>query len=87
VLGAIKASAWVGIPFGALVGGALAAGPGLTAALLICGSVMLLVTLAPFVFPSWRGIDRPAEQVVRASPVDTPETRGQLSEERAISPP
>ena len=80
VLGAIKASAWVGIPFGALVGGALAQGPGLTTALLACGSAMLLATLAPFVFPSWRTVDRRGEQVVRASPANEPATHGQLLE-------
>lgn len=58
VLGAVKASAWVGIPFGSLVGGALAAAVGLTAALLLTGAAMLLMTLAPFVFPAWRGLDR-----------------------------
>ncbi|HKC27938.1 MAG TPA: MFS transporter [Jatrophihabitans sp.] len=58
VLGAIKASAWVGVPFGSLVGGALAQGPGLTAALLSCGSLMLLATFAPLVFPAWRGLER-----------------------------
>jgi MFS family permease len=80
VLGAIKASAWVGIPFGALVGGALAQGPGLTAALLVCGSAMLLATLAPFVFPSWRTVDRSPMHVVRASPADEPVTHGQVLE-------
>jgi MFS family permease len=58
VLGAVKASAWVGIPFGSLVGGALAQGPGLTAALVTCGSMMLLATFAPLVFPAWRGLER-----------------------------
>jgi MFS family permease len=58
VLGAIKAIAWLGIPLGSLFGGLLAQTTGLTAALVTSGSVMLLVTLAPFVFPSWRGLDR-----------------------------
>ncbi len=76
VLGAIKASAWVGIPFGALLGGALAGGPGLTAALLVCGSAMLLVTLAPLVLPVWRGLDRrpgrpPAAALVPAAARDS----------------
>ena len=59
VLGTIKASAWIGIPFGSLVGGGLAGSFGLTAALLICGSIMLLATLAPLIFPTWRTIERP----------------------------
>ncbi len=58
VLGAVKASAWVGIPFGSLFGGLLAESAGLTGALVTSGSLMLLITLAPFVFPSWRGLDR-----------------------------
>jgi MFS family permease len=79
VLGAIKASAWVGIPFGALVGGALAQGPGLTVALLACGSAMLLATGAPLVFPAWRELDR-REDVVRASPEYSPATHGRHRE-------
>jgi MFS family permease len=61
VLGSIKASAWVGIPFGALLGGAVAERAGLTTALLACGAAMLLATIAPFVFPAWRGLDRPKQ--------------------------
>jgi MFS family permease len=80
VLGAIKASAWVGIPFGALLGGTLAEGPGLTAALLVCGGAMVLATVAPFVFPSWHEVDRPPTHVVREPPAQTPATRGQLLE-------
>ena len=59
VLGAVKASAWVGIPFGSLAGGALTSALGLTPALLISGAAMLLTTLAPLLFPAWRGLDRP----------------------------
>jgi MFS family permease len=58
VLGTVKASAWVGIPFGSLVGGLLAQTIGLRGALLACGVVMLLATIPPFVFPAWRGLDR-----------------------------
>jgi MFS family permease len=57
VLGAIKASAWIGIPFGSLLGGALAAGTGLTTALLASGTAMLITTLTPLVFPAWRQLD------------------------------
>lgn len=60
VLGAIKASAWVGIPFGSLIGGGLTEQIGLSPALVACGSVMLLATFAPIVFPAWRGLERPA---------------------------
>jgi MFS family permease len=58
VLSAVKASAWIGLPFGSLLGGALAAGAGLTAGLVVTGGCLLLVTLAPFVFPAWRGMNR-----------------------------
>jgi MFS family permease len=58
VLGAIKASAWIGIPFGSLIAGALTEGPGLTAALVAAGAVMLLATAAPLVLPSWRDLER-----------------------------
>jgi MFS family permease len=58
VLGAFRASAWIGIPFGSLVGGALTEGIGLRSALLLTGTAMFVTTLAPFVFPSWRGMNR-----------------------------
>jgi MFS family permease len=58
VLGATKASAWIGVPFGSLVGGGLAQTVGLRAALVAGGVLMLLASLAPFVFPSWRGLER-----------------------------
>jgi MFS family permease len=58
VLGAVKACAWLGIPLGSLYGGFIAQAAGLTAALTISGVVMLIVTLGPFVFPAWRGLDR-----------------------------
>lgn len=58
VLGAIKASAWVGVPFGALLGGALTQATGLAWAVSLAGTLMLLVTAAPLVFPMWRQLDR-----------------------------
>ena len=60
VLGALGATAWAGIPVGALLGGAMVGGLGLRAALLVGGLAYLLTTLAPFVFPAWRGMDRAA---------------------------
>jgi MFS family permease len=66
VLGAIKGTAWLGIPFGSLFGGLLAQATGLTDALVTSGSLMLLVTLAPFVFPSWRGLDRQPQPAAAA---------------------
>jgi MFS family permease len=58
VLGTIRASAWVGVPFGALLGG-YAAALGTRPALLAFGCCYLLVTLAPLVFPAWRELRRP----------------------------
>jgi MFS family permease len=58
VLGALGATAWAGIPFGGLVGGALVDRLGLQGALVAAGVVYLLTTLAPFVFPVWREMDR-----------------------------
>ncbi|MEP6696464.1 MAG: MFS transporter [Pseudonocardiales bacterium] len=60
VLGAVGASAWAGIPLGSLLAGAAVAAVGLRSALLICAGAYLLATLAPFVFPSWRQMERPA---------------------------
>jgi MFS family permease len=59
VLGVIRASAWVGIPFGALFGGYAVEAVGARAALLAFGAVYLLTTLAPMVFPAWRQLRRP----------------------------
>lgn len=71
VLGAMKASAYLGVPFGSLLGGLLAQGVGLTWACVGAGVVMLLATIAPLVFPVWRQLDRPAS--VQGSPRFDPE--------------
>jgi MFS family permease len=59
VLGAVNALAWAGIPFGGLLGGALASGAGLVPALAVAAAAYLAVTLLPFIQPAWRGMDRP----------------------------
>jgi MFS family permease len=59
VLGVIRASAWVGIPFGALFAGVLADATNVRLAIAISGAAYLLTTLAPFVFPTWRQMRRP----------------------------
>lgn len=69
VLSAINAIAWAGIPLGGLLGGWAAASLGVTTTLVAGGVVTLLVTLCPFVFPSWRGLDRPAPE---RAPAATP---------------
>ncbi|MGZ4433915.1 MAG: MFS transporter, partial [Trebonia sp.] len=68
VLGAFRASAWIGIPFGALLGGALTEWIGLRDALLVTGTAMFLTTLAPFVFPSWRGMNRRPQPLPSGEP-------------------
>lgn len=59
VLGVIRASAWVGIPFGALLAGVLTDATNVRLAIAISGVAYLLTTLAPFVFPTWRQMRRP----------------------------
>jgi MFS family permease len=59
VLGTIRASAWVGVPFGALFAGYTVEALGLRGALLAFGGAYLLTTLTPLVFPSWRQMRRP----------------------------
>ncbi len=71
VLGAIRSSAWVGIPFGALFGGYAVEALGLRGALLAFGAAYLLTTLAPTVFPAWRQLRRP-EPVPSPEPAQVP---------------
>ncbi len=59
VLGVIRASAWLGIPFGALAAGFAVDAAGLRLAILVAGGCYLLTTLTPFVFPAWREMRRP----------------------------
>ncbi|GAA5195593.1 MFS transporter [Rugosimonospora acidiphila] len=59
VLGAVRASSWIGVPFGGLFGGYAIEALGTRPALLAFGTVYLLTTLAPFVFPAWRQLRRP----------------------------
>ena len=54
----IGAISWALIPFGGLVGGALIAGWGLDAALLIAGGCYFVVTLMPLALPNFRQFDR-----------------------------
>jgi len=64
VLGTVKASAWIGMPFGALFAGLLSGTVGLRAALLGAAAVALIVTAAPLFFPAWKDLGRargPAE--------------------------
>lgn len=60
VLGAVKASAWAGIPLGPVLVGALTDQAGVRPALLAVGAVMFVLTLGPFVIPAFRSMnDRP----------------------------
>jgi MFS family permease len=69
VLGAVGATAWVGIPVGSLAGGALVSGIGLRGALLSAAVLYGLTTLAPFVFPVWREMNREVMPTPAAPPV------------------
>jgi MFS family permease len=68
VLGAVGATAWVGIPVGSLAGGALVTGIGLRGALLSAAVLYGVTTLAPFVFPVWRQMDREASPTPASHP-------------------
>lgn len=84
VLSAIRASAWVGIPLGSLLGGLLVAGVGARWTLAALGVGYLLTTLAPFAFPAWRGLERPAAPADRAPAVQT--TTGRADGAPATAP-
>jgi MFS family permease len=58
VLGVVRASAWIGIPFGALLGGYAVEAFGVRAALIAFGAAYALISLPPFIFPVWRGMRR-----------------------------
>ncbi|MGH7918743.1 MAG: MFS transporter [Candidatus Dormibacteraceae bacterium] len=58
VLGAVGATAWLGIPFGSLAGGLVVSGFGLGVALAGAAVIYGIATLTPFVFPVWRQMDR-----------------------------
>jgi Major Facilitator Superfamily len=87
VLGAVGASSWAGIPFGSLAGGVAVSAFGLRPALLAAAAIYGVTTLAPFVFPVWRQMDRrpaaapsPATPATSATPA-TPATPATLAEQ------
>jgi MFS family permease len=70
VLGLMRASAWAGIPFGALLGGYLVQALGLRTSVFAFAVVYLLTTLAPFVFPVWRQMRRPEPESTAPTTTD-----------------
>jgi MFS family permease len=60
VLAAVNAAAWAGIPLGGLVAGLGVDTIGLVPALLALALLYAAATLAPFIGPSWRAMDRAA---------------------------
>jgi len=68
VLGALGAIAWAGIPIGSLAGGTLTDHLGLRPTLLLAGATYLVTTLAPFVFPAWRGMNRTPSSAPTSQP-------------------
>ncbi|RII19788.1 putative multidrug-efflux transporter [Streptomyces sp. YIM 130001] len=57
VLGVSRAGSMMATPLGGLAAGLLVDGVGLTAAFLAVGGIYFAVTLAPLLFPVWRGMD------------------------------
>lgn len=57
VSGVSTAGSELAMPMGGLAAGLLVDGFGVTRALLLFGGVYLLTTLAPLVFPAWRGLN------------------------------
>lgn len=61
VLGAAKATMWLGLPLGPVVAGVLVDGAGLSIALFVIGGAALLTTLLPFALRVFRDVNqRPA---------------------------
>jgi len=71
VIGATGAVAMAGLPLGGLVGGVTVDVIGLDAALIVLGFIYFAVTMAPFLFPVWRQMDRPPVSETYASPVSS----------------
>lgn len=60
VMGAVKASAWAGMPFGPLLAGIGAQVLGLDPTLMIAAVVFVAMSLTPLAFPVWREMRRKA---------------------------
>jgi MFS family permease len=60
VLGVVQGGALAAAPLGALLGGISVEALGLTATLLLTGTLYLAMTLCPVVFRVWRQMDRPS---------------------------
>ncbi|WP_370366694.1 MFS transporter [Catenulispora sp. GP43] len=59
VMGAVKASAWAGMPFGPLLAGIGTQVLGLDPTLMIAAAVFVAMSLMPLAFPVWREMRRP----------------------------
>jgi len=68
VLATVNALAWAGIPFGALLAGALIEATSLSAALAMGAVLYLAVTLDPFLRPSWQLMNRAEQPAADAAP-------------------
>ncbi|WP_051266222.1 MFS transporter [Nakamurella lactea] len=62
VIGVVRASGWIGVPFGPLLGGTIAQAWGVDTALWVFGGLTLLATLAPFAFPVFKEMDPPQDE-------------------------
>jgi MFS family permease len=75
VFGVTQACAWIAMPIGVLAAGPMIERLGLRATFLVVGSLYLAVTLASFLLPALRGLDRrPAEPAADREPVGLPAT-------------
>ncbi|MFG2618260.1 MFS transporter [Streptomyces sp. NPDC048507] len=81
VSGVATAGCELTMPLGGLAAGLLVDALGVRPALLGFGAVYLLATLAPLLFPAWRGLDRPPP------PLNTPEPTRSGSAPAASPPP
>jgi MFS family permease len=57
-LGTIRATAWIGVPFGALLAGLLVQLLGLRTAVIAFAAAYFITTLSPFVLPIWHELKR-----------------------------
>lgn len=76
VLGAIKAACWIGVALGPLIGGLAVRMFGVSAVLVGCGGLFLLITIAPFVLPVFKELDRTPPSIGGTTSATIGERRG-----------
>lgn len=76
VLGAIKAACWIGVALGPLIGGLAVRMLGVSVVLVGCGVLFLLITIAPFVLPVFKEMDRTPPSIGATPSATIGERRG-----------